>query len=122
MDTKIKILIADDETETCELLQMYLETKGYEVSTANSGKDAIASVKENTPNVMLLDKRIPDMDGLEILRAIRQFNKTLKIIMVTGADLDPETKSAITELCVSDYLYKPIAMSELNNALVKVLA
>jgi DNA-binding response OmpR family regulator len=122
MDTKIKVLIADDEVETCELLQMYLETKGYEVSTANSGKDAIASVKDNTPNVLLLDKRIPDMDGLDILRAIRQFNKTLKVIMVTGADLDAETKAAITELGVSEYLHKPVLPPELSKALVKVLA
>lgn len=122
MDAKIKVLIADDEVETCELLQMYLEAKGYEVTTANSGKDAIASVKDNPPAVLLLDKRIPDMDGLDILRAIRHFNKTLKVIMVTGADLDAETKAAITELGVSEYINKPVLPPELNKALVRILA
>ncbi len=122
MNTTIKTLIVDEETETCEFLKRYLQAKGYDVITANSGKDAITSAKENNPTVMLLDKRIPDMDGLEILRTIRLFNKTLKVIMVTGAELDPETKSAMTELNVSDYLEKPVLPSALNNAIAKALA
>lgn len=122
MDAKIKVLIADDEVEICELLQMFLEAKGYEVLTANSGKDAITSVKANTPNVLLLDKRIPDMDGLDILRAIRQFNNTLKVIMVTGADLDDEIKATMAELHVLGYLHKPILPDEVCEALAKVLA
>jgi len=120
MDTKIRLLVVDDEKETCELMETYLKAKGYEVLTVLSGKDAISSVKEKSPKVIILDKRMPEMDGIETLQAIRQFDKTVKVFMLSGDELDAATGSILKELGVLGYLHKPISIPELNTALKSV--
>ena len=70
-----KILVVDDEVKICELLQRFFEKKGYTVITANSGMDAIEKVQNESPDVMLLDIRMPGMDGVEVLKCVREFNK-----------------------------------------------
>jgi DNA-binding response OmpR family regulator len=122
MDAKMKILVVDDEKEICEFMEMILRARGYEVLTALSGKDAIAAVKEKSPQVIIVDKRMPEMDGIQTLHSIREIDKATKVFMLSGDELDANTESVLKELGAIGYLHKPITISELNTALKSVSA
>lgn len=116
-----KILIVDDEVKACELLRRFLETKGYEVIVSNSGEDAIEQVKNEKPNAMLLDIRMPGMDGIEVLKCVRGFDKDIVIIMVTAVE-DVETGTEALKSGADEYTIKPIDFNYLEeNILVDLL-
>lgn len=116
-----RILVVDDEPEICEVLKEFLELKGFEVITAHSGPEAIAKVKEERPHVMLLDIRMPGMDGMEVLRRVREFDKHMGIIMVTAVK-DVELGRQALKMEADDYITKPIDFEYLETSLlVKVL-
>lgn len=117
-----KLLIVDDEKDICDLLTQMLEHKGYKVSIANLCKDAIPIIKQENPEIMLLDRRLPDGDGIDLLEDIRKFNIELKVIMASAYDLDDADKKRIKDLNVLEYLHKPITVDILNKALEKVSA
>ena len=105
------ILIVDDELRMCESLSYLLKSKDYEISSANSGKEALALLGEKVFDLAILDVHLPDMLGHEILSHIRSHSPDTLVIVITGdADLD----SAITALkCGAyDYLRKPFEFEE----------
>ena len=114
-----KILIVDDEEDVCYLLTQMLEHKGYKVHIANVCKDAIPIIERENPEIMLLDRRLPDGDGIDLLEDIRKFNTELRVIMASAYDLDDADKKRIKALNVLEYLHKPITISILNKALEK---
>ncbi len=114
-----KILIVDDEEDVCCLLTQLLEHKGYKVYIANVCKDAVPIIKRENPEIMLLDRRLPDGDGIDLLEDIRKFNPELKVIMASAYDLDDADKKRIKALNVLEYLHKPITIGILNKALEK---
>ena len=122
MERKIKILIVDDEKEICELVKSYFIRRGYDVFTANSGMQAIGLINENNPQILLLDKIMPDMTGIELLQIVRAFDQDIKVIMISGDELDEETKLQIKELGVFDYLNKPVIISLLYAAVIKLVS
>ncbi|MBI5873665.1 MAG: response regulator [Candidatus Omnitrophica bacterium] len=111
-----KILIVDDEKFIRETLGSYLGRKGYEVYDAENCEDAIKIVKEKVPHIVLLDIRMPDHDGVEVLKRIKEVNKDIGVIMVTGV-----TDTAIAEKCMElgafDYITKPISLEYLEECL-----
>ncbi len=84
MKEKITILVVDDEADFRELMTAWLVSKGYAVISAAGGDDAISIVKEKDVDIMLLDLRMPVLDGVETLRRIREFNKRLPVIVVSA--------------------------------------
>lgn len=122
MENRIKLLMVDDETQICELMESHFKRRGYDVFTATSGKQAIDLTRANNPQILLLDKRMPGMDGIQTLEAIRQFNQKLKVIIISADDLDPETESRIKGLNVAGYLYKPIIVDDLDSMIEKLKA
>jgi CheY-like chemotaxis protein len=82
-----KILLVDDDPDLLFVLSKTIESWGYKVITAPSGKDAIASVIESNPDILILDYRMPDLDGIATLREIRKFNTKILAILFT-VDLD----------------------------------
>ncbi len=111
-----KILIVDDNNNMCFLLKSFLEDMEYDVLTSNNGKNALSKVKRDKPDIILLDIRMPGMDGLEVLWKIRQVDKAVCIIMVTAIG-EEETGIAAKRLGADDYLTKPINLDHLHECI-----
>ncbi|MFN8475988.1 MAG: response regulator transcription factor [Anaerolineae bacterium] len=106
-----KILVVDDEPNIVELARLYLKNEGYEVLTAGDGRAALDSVRQQQPDLMLLDIMLPGMDGWEVCKQVRQFSR-IPIIMLTarGDDVD---KIVGLELGADDYMVKPFNPREM---------
>jgi DNA-binding response OmpR family regulator len=111
-----RVLVVDDDPGTVELLQEFLEGKGYEVFTAGNGAWALRKVKEERPHLVLLDVMMPKMDGLEVLRQIREIDQTIGVIMVTGVNEEAVGRKAV-ELGAFDYIVKPLDLPYLERSL-----
>ncbi|MCX5679063.1 MAG: response regulator [Candidatus Omnitrophica bacterium] len=88
--SKLKVLIVDDEPDFLELMALRISSWGYEVLKASEGKNAVAIVKENRPDILVLDYMMPEMDGIATLKEIRKLDKKLPVIMFTAY---PNTKT-----------------------------
>lgn len=91
---KKKILVVDDEVDFLEILKKRLTVNNYDVVTASSGEDALNKFKKENPNAILLDIMLPGMDGLGVLKKIREENKTLPIFILTAFSNEERVKSA----------------------------
>ena len=109
-----KILVVDDTPANVKLLVSLLEASGYGVGTAYSGREALEQVAKNPPDLILLDILMPEPDGYEVCRRIRQDPMTalLPIVMVTALDPTQERIKGI-EVGADDFLTKPINSQEL---------
>lgn len=110
MDTiKNKILLVDDEADILEFLSYNLRKEGYRVFTANNGKEAVTVAKKENPDIIILDVMMPDMDGIETCREIRDL-PGLKDVMIAFLTARNEDYSQIAgfEVGADDYINKPI--------------
>ncbi|MGH7783595.1 MAG: response regulator, partial [Candidatus Binatia bacterium] len=114
MNTLAKILVVDDTPRNVKLLADVLNVKGYAVVTAASGREALAQVEAERPDLILLDIVMPEMSGYEVCRKIRENPATniLPVIMVTALDPGEERVKGI-EAGADDFLTKPINQAEL---------
>jgi len=111
-----KVLVVDDEPEAVELLVEFLSAKGYEVLTATNGEEAVRRVKEDRPHLVLLDVRMPKMDGMEALRRIREIDPEMGVIMVTAVNEEEVGRKAL-EQGAFDYIVKPLDLKYLERSL-----
>jgi len=111
-----RVLVVDDEPDAVELLQEFLTSKGYDVITAGEGEEALRKVKAERPHLILLDVRMPKMNGLEVLRQVRQIDKEVGVIMVTAVNEDETGRQAL-ELGAFDYIVKPLDLEYLERSL-----
>lgn len=105
------MLVVDDEPVLVEMVAAYLARDGYAALTANTGPDAVASVRANTPDVVVLDLGLPGLDGIEVCRQTRTFSDCY-IIMLT-ARTDEVDKLIGLSVGADDYLTKPFSVREL---------
>lgn len=89
MDKK-KILLVDDEVDFLEIMGVRIESWGYDLIKASNGKEAIDAVMSKTPDIVILDYIMPDMDGIEVLKQIRKIDNKIPVIMFTA---HPDMKS-----------------------------
>jgi len=114
----ISILIVDDEQRMANGLKTRLSQEGYEATTAFTGKQALAVSKAHSFDVCILDIRLPDIDGIDLLRKLKDVQPTMEILMLTGfASVD--TAITAMKLGANDYLTKPYQFSRLQNAIIK---
>ncbi|MGC6770243.1 response regulator YycF [Enterococcus sp. LJL128] len=106
-----KILVVDDEKPISEIVKYNLVKEGYEVFTAYDGEEALEKVKEEEPDLVLLDLMLPKIDGLEVAREIRK-TYDMPIIMVTAKDSEIDKVLGL-ELGADDYVTKPFSNREL---------
>ena len=111
-----KILVVDDEPEVRQVMEQFLVERGYEVRTAENGRQGLAALDTFTPDVVLLDMHMPEMDGLETLQRLAARAPSLPVIMVTVND-DVETTSRLLQLGAVDYLPKPFDLEYLDQAI-----
>jgi DNA-binding response OmpR family regulator len=111
-----RVLVVDDEADAVELLEEFLTTKGYEVATAFNGEEALRKIKEERPHLVLLDVRMPGMNGMEVLRRVREFDREVGIIMVTAVN-EEETGREALKLGAFDYIVKPLNFDYLERSL-----
>jgi CheY-like chemotaxis protein len=110
-----KVLVVDDELEVRQVLREFLSSRGYDVTTASGGAEAVAIVGTIKPDLILLDVAMPDMDGVETLKRIVAIEPTLAVIMVT-ANSDIGTTSKLLALGAVDYVPKPFDLDYLDQA------
>ena len=116
-----KILVVDDEQAVCKELRKFLEDKGYEVSEAYNGDEAVAKYTLERPDVVLLDIRMPGKDGVETLHELKELDPDASVIMVTAVHEEDIAKQTMAEGAF-DYITKPINREYLEMALMTKLA
>lgn len=116
-----RILVVDDEPGVCEYLREFLEAKGYAVTTASSGAEALTAVENERPHLVLLDIVMPGMNGLEALQRILEIDPTIGVIMLSAVDDYKVVKKAIGKGAY-DYITKPINLDYLELSILTRLA
>lgn len=108
-----RILVVDDELEICEFLNSFFEERFYEVETACSGPEALKKAQEFSPHIVLLDIQMPKMDGLEVLKVLKQNYPKVKVIMVTALETREKIETAL-RLGADNYITKPLSLEYLE--------
>ncbi|MCE8422556.1 MAG: response regulator [Candidatus Methanoperedens sp.] len=116
-----KILIVDDEPDTVDLVKLVLETEGFEVMTAYSGKECLELLKVETPDAILLDIMMPEMDGWEVFKKIRQTFGDIPIAMLTVRNQDIDKMLGLHVLKANDYITKPFGRKDLIERIKKMI-
>lgn len=117
-----RILVVDDLSDNLFLLQTVLETEGYHVETADDGTSALAKVQDSPPDLILMDVMMPDMNGYEVTRRIRQNSSlpSMPIMMVTAYDDAVHYKDAKAK--TDDFISKPIEFDQLLPKVARLLS
>lgn len=115
-----RILVIDDDAAVCETLKLCLKEEGYTVDTAQSGTDGLNKYVSNPADVVILDIRLPDVDGFLVLEDLKEENENIKVIMIT-AYYDMETTINAMKAGAFDYLHKPLDIDELDAAIKRAL-
>lgn len=116
---KATILSVDDDQGLQTVVTHYLSGEGYTTLCANSGRELMEVLKDNTPNIILLDLVLPDMDGISLLAQLRGMKK-IPVIVVSGKS-DTTEKIVCLEMGADDYMTKPFEMRELSARIKAVL-
>ncbi|HXQ39343.1 MAG TPA: response regulator [Anaerolineales bacterium] len=101
----IKIFVIDDDTAVTDLLSVLLNTQGFQVWATNSSSEGLTQIRENKPDLVILDLMMPEMDGWEVCKAVRAFSDVP--IIVLSALNDPSMVASVLDAGADDYLTKP---------------
>ena len=119
MDMAKTILVVDDKANVRQLLSEYMTGQGFKVVTATNGREALYAARHETPDVILLDIMMPEMDGYEFLRAYRR-ERSIPVIIITAKEEETDAVLGL-ELGADDYVIKPFRMRELAARVKAVL-
>lgn len=114
-----RILVVDDEERMVRFIRMNLEHDGFEVSEAFNGKEAIKKIRDVTPDLILLDVMMPDLDGFEVLETVREVSNVPVIMLTAKGEEDDRVRGL--ELGADDYVTKPFSPRELVSRVKAVL-
>ena len=119
LQAKAKVLLVDDETEFASALAERLRLRSYNARAVFHPEDAIAAIQSDPPDVVLLDFRMPGMDGIEVLKTIKKIDPAIEVIMLTGHG-DVSSLEEAMRNGAHEYIMKPLDIGELitkiNNA------
>ncbi len=118
---KPTILIAEDNSDSREMMQQFLEMKGYNVVAAGDGQQALRLALHNLPDLVLLDLELPKLDGLSVTRLLKlePRSRNVKIILISGHDPAKYRPAALAAGCDA-YLLKPLNLDRLDEFLLQV--
>jgi DNA-binding NtrC family response regulator len=106
-----RLLIVDDEMKICELLSRFFTLRGFQTETAFSGREAIVKLNQRVPDYLLLDVRMPDISGIDVLKEAKATHPELKVVMVSAYS-DNEIVNEAFRYGASDYITKPLALTD----------
>ena len=112
MSNRPKVMVVDDDPLVRQMLINFLQREDYEVSSSANGQEALDQLAQAAPDIILLDMNMPVMGGLELLPEVKKINKGIKIIMMTGLEID-QARTA-RELGASAFLIKPFSLERLK--------
>jgi DNA-binding NtrC family response regulator len=116
--TTIRILLVDDEEEFVTTLSERMEMRGFDASVAFDGQKAMETLKTRVPDVMVLDLRMPGIDGMEVLERVKKTNPEAQVIILTGHGSYKDEEQA-RRLGAFDYLQKPVGVDTLVKSIQK---
>lgn len=116
-----KIMVVDDEPDTVDLIKLVLETEGFEVVAAYSGKECLEKLEEEKPALVLLDIMMPEMDGWEVMHKIKEKYRDLPVAILTVRDQDIDKMLGLHVLKADDYITKPFGRKELVERVKKMV-
>lgn len=116
MTKKVRILLVDDDPGMCETLSDILEDKGYDVVTANDGMQAVESTKRNEFDLVLMDIRMPGMNGVEACKIMRSERPTLRVVLMTAYAVEDLVQEALKDDAVGIF-FKPLDIEKVINLL-----
>ncbi|HOW42843.1 MAG TPA: response regulator [Candidatus Omnitrophota bacterium] len=117
-----KMLIVDDEEDVREFAANFFRKRKIDTRTAGSGEEALNKVKEDRPDLVLLDIRMGGMNGIQTLEAIKKLDATIKAVMVTGTRPEEnESYNTCVQLGACGYVHKPLKLEELEQVVMKAL-
>ena len=117
---KVKILWADDEMDLLKPHLLFLQEKGYDVTTVTNGKDAIDRFSANAFDIVFLDENMPGLSGIETLSAMKNIKTEVPVIMITKSEAEEIMEEAIGSK-ISDYLIKPVNPNQILLSIKKNL-
>jgi DNA-binding response OmpR family regulator len=119
MDEAKRVLVVDDEPRMRRFIHMNLDLEGYQVLEASNGLEAVTRVREQLPDLVLMDVMMPEMDGFEALREIRKLSSVPVIMLTVKGDEDDKVRGL--ELGADDYITKPFGPREMASRIKAVL-
>lgn len=117
---KLKLLFVDDETNLLTVCKKFFDLKDYSVFTADSGLKGLKVANHEKPDLIILDLKMPGIDGLETLKKIRKKDKKTKVIILTGYGTAEHIREG-AKLGISDFIAKPFDMNELLHMITEIL-
>jgi len=114
-----KLMIVDDEEDICNFVKQFFGARGFEVTCAFDGKEAVSIINAVNPDLVLMDIRMPNLDGMATLAKIREMRPQQKVIMVTCVD-DLERMDEAKKLGALEYITKPLVLDELEKKVLGV--
>src|SRR5947208_16554790 len=111
MSPQPRVLVADDEPRITKLVSIALSEEGFRVVAANGGEDALAKAEEVRPDIVLLDIVMPDLDGIEVMRQLREWRPVPVILLTAKGSTSDKAKGL--DLGADDYIAKPFHPDEL---------
>ncbi|GAA2517445.1 response regulator transcription factor [Rarobacter incanus] len=109
----VRVLVVDDEPNLAELLSAALRYEGWDVAVALTGNDALKGARESRPDVVVLDVMLPDMDGLTVLRKLREIDSNMPVLFLTARDSVEDRIAGLTA-GGDDYVTKPFSLEEVT--------
>ncbi len=121
--TKPRIVAIDDEPEFIDMLENYFGLRGYEINAAIRGARGIELVKEKSPDVVLMDLKMPGIDGDEVLKLLKSMSPSPKVIFITAYDDGGKTKARLLKMGAYACLDKPISsLRDLEETVLKAVS
>jgi two-component system response regulator (stage 0 sporulation protein F) len=115
-----KLLIVDDEPDIREFARNFFKKRKIDVFVASGGRQALDLIAKEKPDLVMLDVRMEEMTGIEVLRELRKTDQLIKVIMVSGVE-DEETINEANTLGVMGYIHKPFILEDLEKIVLSQL-
>lgn len=109
---RIRVLVIDDEKDMCWILRKIFEDVGYEVITAHKGQEGIEKARKDSADLAILDLKLPDINGLEVLSALKRINPRMPVVVITAFGT-PEMNEAALDLGAYSFIDKPFRVENI---------